>query len=887
MIENDGSIPAKKMQRTSFFNSSQIAFSLKSGNKKHCLGTRKQIRDRSLTCPLCALVSRSIGDGWQQAIDPSFSTEFDDATCDISWEIDGRESVDVGYSRRKNRTRRIRLCWNRPELKKYESYLVFVAPERRTPQPNSDALSVSRKETHYLGRTIDPKKGKQALIKSWLDLCHSNHGPRCNAKLDLEDPFREVLSQSYFGVIDVIDFRLKSLPFKEEGNSLCFAPFAALSYVWGVPKKEKPYQTKRSNIMEHQKHGGLENVKFKFPKAIQDSIDLCQKLGIRYIWVDSLCIVQDSRRSFNLNSRVMHLIYGNATLTICAADGEDSSTGLIAMNPEHSTEQLKEECVPGVHLMISRPPEIGIQESRWNKRAWTFQERLLSRRCLIFTEGRIYFQCRSTGMSEDIFTDGRGTGWSLDSVHAPLQMLRELKTRTLWFYANCVSLYTSRDLTQPSDILAAFSGMCSLMQGKMMVPFIFGLPNSHFDFALLWEPEKSIKRRTLKPSNGESHDEEFPSWSWCGWIGANVQEFGSAKMLYNPDMVHGCMSNVREWLINHTWICWYIRDGHGNLRPLWDVTRAEEDQSTETRWKGYRGCHPSDRARQSLSRIVVEESEGYSSPPMSPKRSRSRSRSGRDVQLVRRERERRQERRNEFEGPPRPSGHYGLDNYEEEIIIRRGRSREREIDFEEDRRERNRLNQNYDFDRLGLYDAFGRAIWSEIRGRKQDDFSLTLPENPFRVLPAEGGYCAEPDKEFPDQPVLQFWTWKTSLHVVPSNNNEKNVGEGLCRCDIADGVGDWCGSIVVNEDWIGNQSGRDTMFEFIALSEARSFTTDECPVWTYYIPRERHESTWDLFFVLLVKYYPEKGLYERVALGKVFRAAFTLSGDEWKEIMLG
>lgn len=155
----------------------------------------------------------------------------------------------------------------------------------------------------------------------------------------------------------------------------------------------------------------------------------------------------------------MHLIYEHATLTICAAHGKDSSTSLVALDPVAGAYQVEEECAPGLRLMISRPPEIGIRESRWNRRMWMFQERLLSRRCLIFTEGRVYFQCRSTGMSEDIFADGQGTGWSLDSVNAPLQESRELHTRAFRLYVHCVSLYTSRDLTNAGDILAASNGV--------------------------------------------------------------------------------------------------------------------------------------------------------------------------------------------------------------------------------------------------------------------------------------------------------------------------------------------------------------------------------------------------------------------------------------------
>jgi hypothetical protein len=72
----------------------------------------------------------------------------------------------------------------------------------------------------------------------------------------------------------------------------------------------------------------------------------------------------------------------------------------------------------------------------------------------------------------------------------------------------------------------------------------------------------------------------------------------------------------------------------------------------------------------------------------------------------------------------------------------------------------------------------------------------------------------------------------TGLHVVWARNQDWKVGRGLCRCDIADRVGDWCGSIVLDEDWIEKheERGVQTHLEFIALSEARSFTDDECLV---------------------------------------------------------
>ncbi len=143
-------------------------------------------------------------------------------------------------------------------------------------------------------------------------------------------------------------------------------------------------------------------------------------------------------------------------------------------------------------------------------------------------------------------------------------------------------------------------------------------------------------------------------------------------------------------------------------------------------------------------------------------------------------------------------------------------------------------------------------------------------------------YCSKPDMEYPDQPVLQFWTWFSFLHIVALEDSTP-VG-GLCRYDIADQTGDWCGSIMLDEKWA--QDRRTSQCDFIAISDAFAFTLEECPLWTYYIPKERGQSEWDIFYVLLIEREKRGDLkWQRVALGKIFKAAF--SQAEWKEIILG
>jgi hypothetical protein len=105
------------------------------------------------------------------------------------------------------------------------------------------------------------------------------------------------------------------------------------------------------------------------------------------------------------------------------------------------------------------------------------------------------------------------------------------------------------------------------------------MPSSHFDLALLWEPLQTTTRRVQQPAE-DFQDMVFPSWSWCGWKGG--------KMEYKSCQNEGVLNNVHEWLTNHTWIAWYIRDGRENLRPLWDGTKSKACDSVEERWKGYK-----------------------------------------------------------------------------------------------------------------------------------------------------------------------------------------------------------------------------------------------------------------------------------------------------------
>jgi hypothetical protein len=129
---------------------------------------------------------------------------------------------------------------------------------------------------------------------------------------------------------------------------------------------------------------------------------------------------------------------------------------------------------------------------------------MLSRRCLLFVNGRIYYQCRRTTYCEDMEMPSVN-GWSLDSIDMPTRIFRE---KPFVQFTSAVELYTRRELTNPNDILNAFEGMQLVLEKRLGEKIYYGAMETMMDPSILWE---STKRLFPRPG--------FPSWSWSGWIG--------------------------------------------------------------------------------------------------------------------------------------------------------------------------------------------------------------------------------------------------------------------------------------------------------------------------------------------------------------------------------
>jgi hypothetical protein len=317
---------------------------------------------------------------------------------------------------------------------KKEVYINGITPR---PHPQRDSLLM-----HIVRRKVN-----WVLVQGVLQQCQSVHEGFSGSCQSVIAPLRRPLR-----VIDVVQRSVVQTPPNCE--------YLTLSYVWGTAYHQK-MRALKSNISELGHRGALSSP--RLPKTIEDAIQACVYMIQQYLWVDALCILQDDPEEKNSEILAMGDIYSGAILTIVASSGLHADSGLPGVSSVPRLEQFG-AYLGGVELIELLP---GIQStvdcSVWNTRGWTFQERLLSKRCLYFTPSQVFFRCSKGLWSEDPCRDtSDGFG-----KYTPFQPLN-LKTleHPLREFAGRACDYNMRDLSNDSDALNAFNGTSNTLSRR-------------------------------------------------------------------------------------------------------------------------------------------------------------------------------------------------------------------------------------------------------------------------------------------------------------------------------------------------------------------------------------------------------------------------------------
>jgi hypothetical protein len=379
-------------------------------------------------------------------------------------------------------------------------------------------------------------------VRQWPRLCDAEHGRECRDRgVDAL-----AITSSDMLLIDVDRQCLCNATGTEE--------YLALSYVWG--SLDQVLETRRDNLTQLHNPGALDfgGLGHRLPETVRDSMRLTKILHHRYLWVDRLCIVQNDPQHLVSQLGSMAAIYAKAYFTIVAANGYDATFGLRGIghgsNPRSYQQQFL-EILPECRLLHNRRL-VSLNLTKYNSRGWTFQELLISRRLLIFSHEKIYWECHKCFWDEEL---------AEDEIQQPLKPPPHCNTLTIptWpnisAYSNLVFEYTGRQLSFESDIQNAFLAMI-----KALTPsygeFLFGLPESLFDICLLWMTDRDTQ------SERRSLEESFPSWSWMGWRGQPTLRFWNTNISWRQELIRN--PNVQVYSITD----YYKIDRHTGERVL-------------------------------------------------------------------------------------------------------------------------------------------------------------------------------------------------------------------------------------------------------------------------------------------------------------------------------
>ena len=244
------------------------------------------------------------------------------------------------------------------------------------------------------------------------------------------------------------------------------------------------------------------------PKTFAEAISVAKHLGYGYLWIDSLCILQDSEEDWANESSLMASVYGEADLNIAATAAEDASVGCFLKRKNTWRCQVRHPSRDNVLCEIFPSHRLAPRRDRLAARAWVVQERYLSRRTLHFAEEQVFWECGGVTACET-FPMGHpfDTG---DLGECAFDLRRQPLTSRSW--SGIVSRYSRGDLTYVTDKLVAVAGLARIIQRSSNDDYIAGMWKDGLETQLLWAVDPGHVGTRIIPQIA-------PTWSWASLHG--------------------------------------------------------------------------------------------------------------------------------------------------------------------------------------------------------------------------------------------------------------------------------------------------------------------------------------------------------------------------------
>ncbi|KAH6959432.1 heterokaryon incompatibility protein-domain-containing protein [Fusarium avenaceum] len=312
--------------------------------------------------------------------------------------------------------------------------------------------------------------------------------------------------------------------------------YVALSYAWGSAGNN--VKTTSSNLTAMTQCLPWSQL----PKTIQDAIVITRGLGVRYLWVDALCILQSEghddtkhKEDWAYEAARFGQYYENSLLTIAATGASSSDDGLflprpalrfepesITFRPEEDSSYTIRPIIPSWHTEMYDAPLL--------RRGWAVQERMISRRVLHFAKNMVLWECHDCRATE-LDTQGLrpiGPEGAGDLIPGFAAIFRDIRTGGLlsddfvseWYHF--LTQYSHQNFSFVSDRLPALSGIASIIQHRTQQKYVAGMWESAIPEGLAWMTDHQFRYNTSNllgsgrdESKEASSQVRLPSWCWA------------------------------------------------------------------------------------------------------------------------------------------------------------------------------------------------------------------------------------------------------------------------------------------------------------------------------------------------------------------------------------
>ncbi|RFN45633.1 tol-like protein [Fusarium flagelliforme] len=371
----------------------------------------------------------------------------------------------------------------------------YVDPDDKGPTPRQAQL----------GLPVLPSPGSPqefTLVNDWITLCDRNHD--CVPKES--EPHKMPTRLIDVGTTDSPSLRLVT---SIEENFI--GKYIALSHCWGILSEEQRFCTYKNNIQDLKQQIPYD----KLPQTFKDAVTATRALEVRYLWIDSLCIIQRDPEDWEIEAARMEDVFNSAYCTIAASSSTSSLDGFLGKRRERAVIGINTTKGPLYLAEAIDNFQQDVEKGILNTRGWVFQERALSRRTIHFTSTQVYWECGHGVHSETLAHLRNRESELLGDSKFPNYGLQKYKDDSIRLVQYLYKTYSGLNLTNTTDRSKALLGLEKRLGRTFQTRAEYGTLSVYFERLLLWQRDQPLPLDDIPYSEGEGAS----SWSWMSLMG--------------------------------------------------------------------------------------------------------------------------------------------------------------------------------------------------------------------------------------------------------------------------------------------------------------------------------------------------------------------------------